>query len=54
MNIDIIEFSGDRDSKKKMTVTFEHFQRVTRAIVMHLRQLEDSVQDGKLVISQVG
>lgn len=36
---------GDRDSKKKMTVTFEHFQRVTRAIVMHLRQLEDSVQD---------
>lgn len=32
---------GEPIPKKKMTVTFEHFQRVTRAIVLHLRQLED-------------
>ncbi|KAG0585134.1 hypothetical protein M758_3G261900 [Ceratodon purpureus] len=32
---------GNQNPKKKMTVTFEHFQKVTRAIVMHLRQLED-------------
>ena len=32
--------------KKKVTVTFEQFQKVTRALVMHLRQHEDATQDG--------
>jgi hypothetical protein len=29
-----------------VAVTFEQFQKVTRALVMHLRQHEDSVEEG--------
>ncbi|GLJ17027.1 hypothetical protein SUGI_0294600 [Cryptomeria japonica] len=36
--------AGDQP-KQKMTVTYEHFQKVTRALVMRLRQHEESVKD---------
>lgn len=36
--------AGDQP-KKKMTVTYEHFQKVTRALVMRLRQHEESLKD---------
>lgn len=36
--------AGDQP-KKKMTVTYEHFQKVTCALVMRLRQHEESLKD---------
>eukprot|EP00249_Psilotum_nudum_P000716 c12813_g1_i1 orf=555-2558(+) len=41
----------DKD-KRKMKVTYEQFQKITRAFVMHLRQREDSVQEGLAGIKQ--
>jgi hypothetical protein len=38
--------TGSEPQKKKVAVTFEQFQKVTRALVMHLRQHEDSVEEG--------
>lgn len=41
---------GAEDAQaKKMKITFEQFQKVTRALVMHLRQKEDSQPDGILL-----
>ena len=40
---------GDQP-KKKMTVTYEHFQKVTRALVMRLRQHEESNKDSIVTI----
>ncbi|CAK9214901.1 unnamed protein product [Sphagnum troendelagicum] len=37
--------TGSEPQKKKVAVTFEQFQKVTRALVMHLRQHEDSVEE---------
>ena len=37
----------ETQQKKKLVITQEHFQRVTQALVMRLRQHEESVtQDG--------
>ncbi|KAH7428831.1 hypothetical protein KP509_09G019700 [Ceratopteris richardii] len=36
----------DQAEKKKMKVTYEDFQKVTRAIVIRLRQVEESADDG--------
>lgn len=33
--------------REKFVVTDEYFQRVTRALVMHLRQHEETVAQGK-------
>lgn len=38
---------SETQQKKKLVITQEHFQRVTQALVMRLRQHEESVmQDG--------
>lgn len=42
--------AADNAQLKKIKITFEQFQKVTRALVQHLRQFEDGQPDGKYLI----
>ena len=36
--------------RRKMKVTYEDFQKVTRTIVMRLRQQEESIEEGNMLL----
>ena len=38
--------------RKKMKVTYEDFQKVTRTIVMRLQQQEESIEEGNMLLIQ--